>query len=148
MGGTLYKILFFSQYNAYFCTKHLKMNWSVVKFFFITLMLIFVFSFCKKDEKPVIVNGNNHTDDSTFAVPETRDIIVYEINERAFSATSDFDGITARIDSIKALSVNVIWLMPIHPIGTVNSVNSPYSVRNYLEVNPEYGTMDDLKDLG
>jgi glycosidase len=123
------------------------MNPSVVRHYIFALILIIIYSSCKKDDKPVLVNGNNHNDDTSFTVPETRDIILYEINERAFSLTGDFAGITARLDSIKALSVNVIWLMPIHPIGTVNSVNSPYSVKNYLEVNPEYGTMNDLKNL-
>lgn len=117
------------------------------KCYFIILITAIILISCNKDDKPVIVNGNQTTDDSLFSVPETRDIIMYEINERAFSQTGDFDGIIARLDSIKALSVNVIWLMPIHPIGTINSVNSPYSVRNYLEVNPEYGTLNDLKIL-
>ncbi len=43
--------------------------------------------------------------------------------------------------------MNVIWLMPIHPIGEINTVNSPYCVKNYLEVNPEFGSLTDLKKL-
>lgn len=80
-------------------------------------------------------------------VPAISDISMYEINERAFSAAGTFNGILSRLDSIKALNINVIWLMPINPIGALNSVNSPYCVRNYFEVNPEYGTMDDLRKL-
>ena len=72
---------------------------------------------------------------------------MYEINERALSQSGDFNGIIERLDEIKALSVNVIWLMPIHPIGEINTVNSPYCVRNYLEVNPEFGSLTDLKKL-
>jgi glycosidase len=41
----------------------------------------------------------------------------------------------------------MIWLMPIHPIGTVNSVNSPYSVRDYTAVGDEYGSLADLRQL-
>jgi len=56
-------------------------------------------------------------------------------------------GILPRLDSIKALGVNVIWLMPIHPIGAINTVNSPYCVRNFKEVNPEYGNLENLRTL-
>ena len=94
-------------------------------------------------------NKNNDTTTSEpFAnVPETQDIILYEVNLRAFSPSGDFQGVIARLDSIKALSVNVIWLMPIYPVGDTNSVNSPYCVKNYLQVNPEFGSLKDLKTL-
>jgi glycosidase len=80
-------------------------------------------------------------------VPNTSNIVMYEVNERAFSTSGTLAGILPRLDSIKALSVNVIWLMPIHPIGVINTVNSPYCVKNYMEVNPEYGTLEDLRTL-
>lgn len=83
-------------------------------------------------------------------VPETKDIIMYEVNLRAFSTSGTFAGVTARLDSIKALGANTIWLMPIHPVGQLNSVGqlgSPYSVKNYKEVSTEYGTLDDLRHL-
>ena len=72
---------------------------------------------------------------------------MYEVNERAFSTSGNLQGVINRLDSIKALGVNVIWLMPIHPIGTINSVNSPYSVKNYFGVNTEFGTLTDLREL-
>nr|NQU92851.1 alpha-amylase [Bacteroidota bacterium] len=108
---------------------------------------------CKDDinpeptpEPPDPIDTTSHND-PVFEIPNTSDIIMYEINERAFSASGDFAGILNRLDSIKALSVNVIWLMPIHPIGEINSVNSPYSVKNYKEVNPEFGNLEDLQNL-
>jgi glycosidase len=83
----------------------------------------------------------------SYTVPATSDIVLYEVNERAYSSTGNFAGVTLRLDSIKALGVNVIWLMPINPIGIVKTVNSPYCVRDFLSVNSEYGTLDDLKTL-
>ncbi|MDH5607860.1 MAG: alpha-amylase family glycosyl hydrolase [Cyclobacteriaceae bacterium] len=80
-------------------------------------------------------------------VPLVQDIVMYEINVRAFSPSGDLQGVIDRIDSIRKLGVNVIWLMPIHPIGQLKSVNSPYCVRNYKEVNPEFGGLDDLRAL-
>jgi glycosidase len=108
---------------------------------------------CSKEEEenqqPKIPGSNQPSQYGTpfSEVPETPDIVMYEINERAFSATGDFAGITERLDSIEALGVNVIWLMPVHPIGEVNSVNSPYCVKDYYGVNPEYGSLSDLREL-
>lgn len=80
-------------------------------------------------------------------VPGTDDMVMYEVNLRAFSQAGNLQGVISRLDQIKDLGVNVIWLMPIHPIGTINSVNSPYSVQNYRTVNPEFGTLSDLRAL-
>ncbi len=79
--------------------------------------------------------------------PNVENIILYEINIRAFSNEGTFQGIVNRLDSIKALSVNTIWFMPIHPIGQINTVNSPYCVKNFTEVNSEFGTMENFKTL-
>jgi glycosidase len=113
-------------------------------------LLIFIAAFllaCKEDTPPSDNVTPDQPDTLFTHVPDTREIIMYEVNERAFSQTGDFNGITQRLDEIKALSVNVIWLMPIHPIGKINTVNSPYCVKNYLEVNPEFGTLSDFKNL-
>src|SRR5678816_215589 len=79
-----------------------------------------------------------------------RDGVVYEIFPRAFSAQGDFNGITARLDDLKDLGIDILWLMPIHPIGEEKkkgSIGSPYAVRDYYGINPDYGTADDLKRL-
>ncbi len=80
-------------------------------------------------------------------VPDREDAVMYQVNIRAFSPTGNFAGVTARLDSIKALGVNVLYLMPIYPIGAVRSVNSPYAIRDYRAVNPEFGTLTDLRTL-
>lgn len=83
-------------------------------------------------------------------VPDTKDVVMYEINIRAFSSQHNLQGIIPRLDSIKALGVNVIWLMPIYPVGVLKAVppmGSPYSVQNYRAVNPDFGTIADLKAL-
>jgi glycosidase len=79
-----------------------------------------------------------------------RDTVIYEVFPRQFSATGDFAGITARLDELKALGVDVIWLMPIHPIGKLKakgSIGSPYAVQDYYAVNPDYGTKEDFRRL-
>ena len=79
-----------------------------------------------------------------------RDAVVYEVFPRAFSAGGDIKGVTAQLDRLKQLGVTVIWLMPIHPTGKLKakgSLGSPYAVRDYDAINPEYGTEADLKQL-
>ncbi|OGX90885.1 alpha-amylase family glycosyl hydrolase [Hymenobacter coccineus] len=80
-------------------------------------------------------------------VPNREDAVIYQVNMRAFSQNGNFAGVTARLDSIKAIGVNVLYLMPIYPVGALKSVNSPYSVKDYTAVNPEFGTLDDLRTL-
>ena len=85
------------------------------------------------------------------AAPDwVRQSVIYEIFPRQFSPTGDFAGITGRLDDLKALGVDVLWLMPIHPIGHLKakgSIGSPYAVRDYYAVNPDYGTKDDFRRL-
>ena len=81
------------------------------------------------------------------SVPSTDDIILYEVNLRAFSSTGDLQGVINKLDHLQSLHVNVIWLMPIHPIGTINSVNSPYCVKDHKAVSAEYGDLSRLRQL-
>lgn len=80
-------------------------------------------------------------------MPATEDVVMYEVNLRAFSAGGDLQGVINRLDELKKLGVNVLWLMPIHPIGAVRSVNSPYSVKDHKAVGAEYGSLADLRQL-
>jgi glycosidase len=76
--------------------------------------------------------------------------VIYEIFPRQFSQEGTFSAITARLDELKALGVDVLWLMPVHPIGHLKAkgtIGSPYAVRDYYAVNPDYGTKDDLHHL-
>ncbi len=79
-----------------------------------------------------------------------RDSVVYELYPRSFSAEGNFNGVTARLDELKDLGVDVLWLMPIHPIGEKlrkGTLGSPYAVRDYYGINPEFGTTNDFKRL-
>jgi cyclomaltodextrinase len=79
-----------------------------------------------------------------------RDGVVYEIFPRDFSPEGNFNGVTARLDELKDLGVTILWLMPIHPVGQEKkkgTIGSPYAVRDYYAINPDYGTKEDLKRL-
>ncbi len=79
-----------------------------------------------------------------------RDAVVYEVFPRHFSPGGDFAGVTARLDELKQLGVTVLWLMPVHPVGRLKAkgnIGSPYAVRDYYAVNPDYGTKEDFRRL-
>ena len=73
---------------------------------------------------------------------------IYEIFPRDFSAAGNLNGVTARLDELHDLGVNILWIMPIHPIGEKcrkGEFGSPYSIKDYYAVDPNYGTLDDFK---
>lgn len=79
-----------------------------------------------------------------------RNAVIYEIFVRNHTKDGTFSGVTKDLDRIRSMGVDIIWLMPIHPIGKVNkkgSLGCPYSISDYLSVNPEYGTLADFKNL-
>jgi len=76
--------------------------------------------------------------------------IIYEINVRNYSTQGNFAGLEKNLPGLKDLGVDILWLMPVHPIGEKNRIGSkgsPYSVKDYLKINPDYGTENDLKSL-
>ena len=89
--------------------------------------------------------------ESARSVPQwLREGVIYEIFPRDFSAKGDLNGVTARLDELQDLGVTVLWLMPIHPIGEKlrkGTYGSPYAIRDYYAIDPDYGTVDDLKRL-
>ena len=118
---------------------------------FFILLLGTLASACKKEPSPP-PSSNPNSGPTQYGtpfnnLPATEDVVMYEVNLRAFSSGGDLSGVINRLDEIKALGVNVIWLMPVHPMGEINSVGSPYSVQNYLEVGDEYGDLADLRTL-
>ncbi len=80
-------------------------------------------------------------------VPDRQDVTIYQVNMRVFSEEGNFKGVIARLDSIKAMGANVIYLMPHYPVGKARAVNSPYCIQDYKAVNPEFGTLEDLRAL-
>jgi cyclomaltodextrinase len=85
------------------------------------------------------------------AVPAWLDsAVIYEIFPRTFSPEGNLNGVTKKLDYLQALGVNVLWLMPLNPVGQVKkkgTFGSPYAVRDYYAINPAYGTKDDLHRL-
>ena len=80
----------------------------------------------------------------------SNDQVIYEVNLRAFSPHGGFQGVQSRLDAIRKVGTTIVWLMPIHPVGQVRSaggLGSPYAVRDYDSVNPEFGSLEDFRRL-
>ena len=76
--------------------------------------------------------------------------VIYEIYVRSHTPEGTFRAIEPDLDRIAALGVDIVWFMPIHPIGELNkkgSLGCPYANRDYRTVNPEYGTLEDFLHL-
>ncbi|MCF8261614.1 MAG: alpha-amylase [Melioribacteraceae bacterium] len=115
----------------------------------LTLLLLFLFLIACNVEQN---ESNVEIDNSSGVVhPEwSYDATIYEANIRQFSEEGTFNAFSEGLPAIKNMGVDIIWLMPIHPIGEKNrkgSLGSYYAVKNYLGVNPEFGTEDDLRNL-
>ncbi len=77
-----------------------------------------------------------------------KDAVIYQINTRQFTPEGTFNAAAEQLPRLKALGVDILWLMPIHPIGEQNrkgSLGSPYAVKDYFGVNPEFGTEADFR---
>ncbi len=80
-------------------------------------------------------------------VPDIDKATIYEVNLRAQSSEGNLQGVISKLQHIKNLGTNVIWLMPIYEQGITNSVNSPYCIKDYMKISAEYGTLSDLRAL-
>ena len=79
-----------------------------------------------------------------------RNQIMYSVFVRNHTPEGTFEGVGRDLKRIKALGTDIVWLMPIHPIGEKHrkgTLGSPYAIRDYRAVNPEYGTLKDFQHL-
>ena len=87
----------------------------------------------------------------TVAHPEwVAHAIIYEVNVRNFTPEGSFRAFEKHLPRLQQMGIGIVWLMPVHPIGEVERkgpLGSPYAVRDYFAVNPEFGTLDDLRHL-
>jgi glycosidase len=83
-------------------------------------------------------------------VPWSRHAAIYQVNVRQYSAEGAFEAVTTELPRLKAMGVDILWLMPIQPIGKAQrkgTLGSYYSIRDYTATNPEFGTLDDVRAL-
>jgi glycosidase len=107
------------------------------------VVLAFIFFACqpaaKKMESP-----KSH-------IPEwSKNSVLYEVNIRQYTPEGTFKAFESHLPRLKELGVDILWIMPIHPISMKNrkgSLGSYYAVKDYKGINPEFGNLDDFKSL-
>src|SRR6218665_937378 len=116
-----------------------------IKIWVLAFLLIFSFGSCNDDDVQVTPEIPN----SQISPVSAQNKVIYEVNVRNYSSQG-FNGVKNDLQRLKDLGVDIIWLMPIHPIGVEKrsgSLGSPYSIKDYKAVNPEFGTDQDFKNL-
>jgi glycosidase len=97
----------------------------------------------KKKEKATLSQVDN-------PVEWSKNAVIYEVNVRQFSEEGSFKAVEEQLPRLKKLGVDVLWMMPIFPIGLENrkgSLGSYYSIEDYTAVNPHFGNMADMQSL-
>ena len=80
----------------------------------------------------------------------SKNATIYEVNVRQYTKEGTFKSFENHLPRLKAMGIDIIWLMPINPIGVKNrkgTLGSEYSVKDYYDINPEYGNKEDFKHL-
>ena len=73
--------------------------------------------------------------------------VIYEANPRFFGTSDCLNEIDLQLPRIKEMGCDIVWIMPVFEPGSLNSVGSPYCIRDFKAINPSYGTLADLKKL-
>ena len=74
--------------------------------------------------------------------------VVYEMNVRQYTPEGTFAAAQKELPRLQELGIDILWLMPIHPIGVEGrkgTLGSYYAIKDYCDINPEYGTMADFE---
>lgn len=111
----------------------------------------FVLASCsskRKSDASLQPRDSTHT---SVKHPEwSRNAVIYEVNLRQYSDSGSLAGFEKELPRLKELGVDILWFMPVHPIsekGRKGELGSYYAVRDYKAFNPEFGTLDQFKNL-
>ncbi|MHC9544898.1 MAG: alpha-amylase family glycosyl hydrolase [Vulcanimicrobiota bacterium] len=118
-----------------------------MRIIFIFLAVITLFFLAKN----IFIRDNAYSAPASVKhAPWSDGAVIYELNTRQFTPEGTFKAIIPRLKELKEMGVDIVWLMPVHPIGEKKrkgTLGSPYAVKDYYAVNPEFGTAGDFKAL-
>lgn len=111
-------------------------------FAILTVFQMPIFNSCVSPKATEVVN---------YQAPTwSKNSVIYEVNTRQYNNEGTFKAVESDLPRIKNLGVDILWFMPIHPIGKLNrkgTLGSYYSVKDYKSINPEFGSLDNFKSL-
>lgn len=120
-------------------------------FIFISLVITAIFASSCKNQPSTQTENKEIMTDTEFKHPEwSKSSNIYEVNIRQYTPEGNFAAFMPHMERLKNMGVDILWLMPINPIGDLNrkgSMGSYYAVKDYTAVNPEFGTMEEFKGL-
>lgn len=78
-----------------------------------------------------------------------KNAVIYEVNIRGFrdssgDGTGDIQGLISKLDYIRDLGIDCLWLLPMYPSP---GLDDGYDISDYCSINPDYGSMDDFREL-
>lgn len=108
------------------------------------LLVVLTLWSCSSQEKP-------SSEITEVSFPErAKDMVIYEVNIRQYTPEGTFKAFAEHLPRLQDLGVDILWVMPIQPIGVKNrkgELGSYYSIQDYTAINPDHGTLDDFKNL-
>jgi glycosidase len=110
------------------------------------LLALIVFSCKEKDTKPVIASEVKPAVHPAWIMQGN----IYEVNVRQYTPEGTFNAFAKHLDRLKEMGVQTLWFMPLNPISKKDRkgvLGSYYAVSDYTAINPEYGTINDWKQL-
>lgn len=112
------------------------------------VLAIFLIASCKN--QPAETKTKENMKSSVIHPDWSKNANIYEVNIRQYTPEGTFKELEKHLPRLKQMGVDILWLMPVHPVGEKNrkgTLGSYYSVKDYKDVNPEFGTMEDFKSL-
>ena len=92
--------------------------------------------------------------DSTYTTVKhpdwSRNAVIYEVNLRQYTPSASVKEFGTHLPRLKELGVDILWFMPVHPISELNrkgELGSYYAVKDYKAFNPEFGTIEEFKEV-
>ena len=112
----------------------------------IIIMAIALLASCNANQ----TNTNNNKKTESMHVDWSKNANIYEVNIRQYTEEGTIKAFQKHLPRLKKMGVDILWLMPVFPVGELNrkgSLGSYYAVRDYKDINPEFGNMKDFKEL-
>ncbi len=132
-------------------TNNKKIKMQKLKTISLFLAAVFLISACQTTSDKEKNNQQETEYTSNTPTPEwSKNAVIYEVNIRQYTEEGTFNAFAEHLPRLKELGADILWLMPVHPIGEEKrkgSLGSYYSIKDYKAINPEFGTMEDFKAL-
>jgi len=115
------------------------------KYFLILLIIVLAFNYSCNPKQ------DKDQQQKVLTYPEkAKDMNIYEVNIRQYTPEGSINAFIPHVDRLKTMGVDILWIMPVQPIGIKNRkepLGSYYSIKDYTAINPNFGTLEDFKKL-